>query len=224
MNILAIDTAHQSCSIALIKNGEVKKALVDNESSKQAERLLTMMEDILKEFDLSYQDLDKLAVNNGPGSFTGVRIGMAAAKGIKLVCPQIKLVSISSLSALAQNIMNQNPTKDILSVIDARRNQVFCQVFACDGAEKTKIFALDLDKICEITSEQNIIITGSGAPLVSNHLQNGGINFQIIDHSNSPLALHIANIALISSTKTLSEQNFIPQYIRKPDAKKSTKL
>ena len=100
MNILAIETCFGKFSVAVFQQGKLAAHFASDEENKQAEKLIPAIEQILAETNLTYPQLDKIAVGIGPGSFTGIRIGLAAAKGIALALNK-PLIGVSTLDAAA---------------------------------------------------------------------------------------------------------------------------
>ena len=125
--ILNIETATTNCSVSLSKEGETFALLEDN--SKQyshAERLHVYIQDILKNNEVKPSQLDAIAVSKGPGSYTGLRIGVSAAKGLSFAL-DIPLISVSTLEALARQVKITNGY--IIPMLDARRMEVYSAVF-----------------------------------------------------------------------------------------------
>lgn len=130
MNILSIDTTTKTASVALQTNNNIIEKTVDNEIT-HSEKLLPLIDSILKKQNLNINDIEKYIVLNGPGSFTGVRIGLATVKAFAMVNKK-QIISISSLEAIAISIymkLNTKKEKYILSLIDARNDRVYYGLF-----------------------------------------------------------------------------------------------
>jgi len=121
--ILAIDTATEACSVALWNNGETR-ALFELCPREHTQRILPLVEQILRESGLALQDLDALAFGRGPGSFTGVRIGIGMAQGLGLGA-ELPLLGISTLQAMAQGAWRMTGASNVLAAIDARMGEVY---------------------------------------------------------------------------------------------------
>lgn len=125
--ILNIETATKNCSVALAKNGET---ILCKEMAEQgfshAEKLHLFIEDIIKEAGITFSDLSAVAVSQGPGSYTGLRIGVSAAKGLCYAL-EIPLISVDTLTVLANQLQIENGI--IIPMIDARRMEVYSAVF-----------------------------------------------------------------------------------------------
>lgn len=129
MNLLAIETSTESCSVALTCNGELI-ARSEFAPRRHAERLLPMCEEVLAEAGLSRRQLDVIAVGRGPGAFTGVRLAISAAQGMALAL-DLPVVPVSSLAALACDAPVD--ANSILAVIDARMGEIYSGIFRRDA-------------------------------------------------------------------------------------------
>jgi tRNA threonylcarbamoyladenosine biosynthesis protein TsaB len=125
--VLNIETATKNCSVSLAKNGEtiLCKEMAD-EGYSHAEKLHVFIEEVLKETNTNFQELKAVAVSKGPGSYTGLRIGVSAAKGICYAL-NIPLISVDTLEILAKQVTTDNGI--IVPMLDARRMEVYSAVF-----------------------------------------------------------------------------------------------
>jgi tRNA threonylcarbamoyladenosine biosynthesis protein TsaB len=130
--ILNIETATRNCSVSLAKDGQtVLCKEIAEQGYSHAEKLHVFIEEILKEAGITVQDLKAIAISKGPGSYTGLRIGVSAAKGLCYAL-QIPLISVDTLQVLAQKVTQNDGL--IIPMIDARRMEVYSAVF--DGNHK----------------------------------------------------------------------------------------
>lgn len=130
MYILNIETATKNCSVALAKDGQtILCKEIAEQGYSHAEKLHVFIEEILKESGVTFQDLKAVAVSKGPGSYTGLRIGVSAAKGVCYALG-IPLISIDTLALLARQV--QVDSGWIVPMIDARRMEVYSAVFDCN--------------------------------------------------------------------------------------------
>ncbi|HXQ50280.1 MAG TPA: tRNA (adenosine(37)-N6)-threonylcarbamoyltransferase complex dimerization subunit type 1 TsaB [Stellaceae bacterium] len=133
MNVLALDCAGRGCAAAVLTASGVAARRVRAMERGQAEALMPMIDDVLAEASMRFADLDLLAVTVGPGSFTGVRIGLAAARGLALATG-LPLVGITSFAAAAAGVPPARRGGRPLAVaLDSKREEIFLQVFAPDG-------------------------------------------------------------------------------------------
>jgi tRNA threonylcarbamoyladenosine biosynthesis protein TsaB len=130
MKIIAFETALRNCSVALGIDGNQVGYAQAKELSQQSEELFSLSQNVLADFNFTFQNLDGIAVNVGPGGFTGVRIGVAAAKAMKLVLPNLKLIGITSLELLAKKVQNESRT--IITVLPSGLQEYYVQVFTHD--------------------------------------------------------------------------------------------
>jgi tRNA threonylcarbamoyl adenosine modification protein YeaZ len=128
MYILAVDTAFGKESCAISKNGEIIAFSQGTDNSLQAERLFEHINKLLAETKLSFEQIDHFAANLGPGSFTGIRIGLSAILGLSLAQNK-KLIGVSSFEALAHKIWKKYKTDKISVALDAGRDQAYFQEF-----------------------------------------------------------------------------------------------
>jgi len=128
--ILSIETATTNCSVSLSKDGETLLLKEDYSSNySHAERLHVFIEETLREAKIERTQLDAIAVSKGPGSYTGLRIGVSAAKGLCYAL-DIPLISISTLEALAHQVKDVTQGGIVLPMLDARRMEVYSAVFS----------------------------------------------------------------------------------------------
>ena len=137
--ILNIETATKNCSVALAKDGKtiVCKEIAE-EGYSHAERLHVFIEEIIKKTGITLNDLSAIAVSQGPGSYTGLRIGVTAAKGLCYAL-DIPLIAVDTLQALASQVAISNGL--IIPMIDARRMEVYSAVFAPNLERKREVLA-----------------------------------------------------------------------------------
>jgi len=159
--ILCIETASTNCSIAIGVNGKLLALKEDYDSSySHAERLHNFIKEILDENGLELSDLDAIAVSKGPGSYTGLRIGVSAAKGLCFAL-DLPLISVATLTSLANQVEKEGT---IIPMMDARRMEVYTAVFDKDKhqIEDTSAKILDSESYKEYLDEQVVYFIGSG--------------------------------------------------------------
>lgn len=223
MKILGIDTSTHSTSICVLDDDKFICEYTVNTKKTHSQKLMVMIESMIKESDLSIKDIDAIAICIGPGSFTGLRISMATAKAIAQV-RNLPIISVDSLESLAFNINNCD--KIIYSILDAQKNQVYAGKYSFkDGNLKTleEIKVVKIDEIIEEISNSNeeVILVGEA---VSIHKD------KLIEIQNITLASASNNVSKASSLCTLAiikYKNNIdvhdcytvnPMYIRKSQA------
>ena len=164
MLLLSVDSSAVTASAALTENGRVIKSELINKGLTHSETLMPLIENVMSGYE--YKNLDAVAVTAGPGSFTGVRIGVATVKGLAFPY-DIPCISVSALEAIAYNFVDENAV--ICAVMDARRMQFYNAVFK---AENGKISRLCSDRAISIEDLRKdmeaydyVIIAGDGAEL-----------------------------------------------------------
>ena len=129
MNLLTFDVATTSCSVACWSDGIITDEYLECSKKQQAEILIPMILRTMEKAKIKFTSLDCIAVTIGPGSFTGVRIGLATARGLALAS-KLPLVGVTTLQTLASAISIQKPNEIIVVTLDARRDQVYIQLFS----------------------------------------------------------------------------------------------
>ncbi|GHC42038.1 tRNA (adenosine(37)-N6)-threonylcarbamoyltransferase complex dimerization subunit type 1 TsaB [Ulvibacter litoralis] len=160
--LLCIETATTNCSVALSVNGSV--IAFQEDTSKEyshAERLHVFIEEVLAKANLTKQDLDGIAVSKGPGSYTGLRIGVSAAKGLCYAL-DIPLISIPTLQSLMLQLKGVEGC--VVSMLDARRMEVYAAVFSSEGKElrETRAEILTEHSFSEYLEKGKVHFIGSG--------------------------------------------------------------
>ncbi len=180
MKILGLESSAKSASAALTEDGKILARSFQNSGLTHSRTLLPMAEAMLKNCDLSMDDIDAVAVAAGPGSFTGLRIGVSAAKGLSWA-REIPCIGISTLEAMAQNLAHLNNTL-IICAMDARRSQIYNAFFLAEGGgvlrrlcDDRAIALSDAAEDLKAISYPKIVV-GDGALLCYNYLSEAGIN------------------------------------------------
>jgi len=221
MKILAFDTANNIASVALSDGINILAYKEELRPSMQAENLLPMIEEVMKAGKCSYDDLDYLAVTNGPGSFTGIRIGLAAAKGILFAKENIKGIAVSNFEYAYFRAIGQVKDYDKIYVfLNAYRSQLYLQVF--DKSGKTNEPSLiDFDYAINLLQNEkgNIVCCGSGLEFIYSqimHLPNIIILPRFIRVKAFIICRYVASLL---ANKAELKSTIEPLYIRPPDAK-----
>ena len=161
--ILNIETATKNCSVSIAKNGELLAIKeLNNGNYSHAEVLHPYINDVLEKAAMTMQDLDAVAVSKGPGSYTGLRIGVSAAKGCCFAL-NIPLISIETLTSLAYAIFIENGL--IVPMLDARRMEVYSAIFSSDYKQVREIKAeiIDENSFASFLEKGNVYFLGDGA-------------------------------------------------------------
>ncbi len=162
--ILNIETATKNCSVSLSENENILALAELNEGQfSHAEKLHTFILDVIKQSKKTIQDIDAIAVSKGPGSYTGLRIGVSAAKGLCFAL-DIPLISIATLTSLSHAI-SVNKGEFIIPLLDARRMEVYCAIFDNNNQQiqKTKAEIIDENSFLEFLEKGKTYFLGDGA-------------------------------------------------------------
>ena len=160
--ILSLETATTNCSVSLSKDGKTIVLKEDNDKSySHAERLHVYIDTVLKEANINSKDLDAIAVSKGPGSYTGLRIGVSAAKGLCFALEK-PLISIPTLAALAHQVKMDEGV--IISMLDARRMEVYSAIYDSNHNEirDTRAQILDNTSFADYLKNQKVYFIGNG--------------------------------------------------------------
>lgn len=169
--ILSIETATTNCSVAISKNGETIFLKEDNSKNySHAESLHVFIDAVLKEAGILPNALDAIAISKGPGSYTGLRIGVSAAKGLSFALDK-PLISVPTLEALAHQVVCNDGV--IVSMLDARRMEVYVAVFDSNYNQiiDTQAQVLDADAFAELLNKGKVYFVGNGVEKTKNLIQ-----------------------------------------------------
>ncbi|WP_373599856.1 tRNA (adenosine(37)-N6)-threonylcarbamoyltransferase complex dimerization subunit type 1 TsaB [Paraclostridium bifermentans] len=223
MKILGIDTATHSTTVCIIEDEKLICEYTVNTKKTHSQKLMVMIESMIKESDLNIKDIDVIAICIGPGSFTGLRISMATAKAIAQV-RNLPIVAVNSLESLAFNMNLCDKT--ICSILDAQRNQVYTGKYKFEGSEfKTveDIKVVTIDELIEELSNSNeeFILVGEAVSLYREKLEEVK-NISIASVSNNvSKASSLCALGAMKYNKDIDVHNCYtinPMYIRKSQA------
>ena len=212
--ILHLETATTNCSVSISKDDQIVVLKENNAASySHSEQLHVFIKEALKEASLSFSDLDAVAISKGPGSYTGLRIGVSAAKGICFSL-DIPLISIPTLQSMARQV-DLKPGELVIPALDARRMEVYSCVYNNNYQEvrKTRAEIINEESFVEYLGENEVYVVGSGAEKCRGVLQHP--NF-IFDESVVPSA---KDMVLMAFEKYESKQfedvaYFEPYYLK----------
>lgn len=218
MILLAVDTALDACAAAVATHRDGATTLVTETEvigRGHAECLMRVVATVLARAGLSHRDLDGHAVSIGPGSFTGIRVGVAAVRGFALASGK-PAVAVSSLEALAEEARALRPGRAVVATLDARKDEVYAQGFAADGTPLGRPFVAAAAVAGRLAAEASAVLIGSGAPLVAAV----DPTLDIAATTPFPAIDTIARLALPRLAAAGRETPMpSPLYVRPPDAK-----
>ena len=223
MKIVALETSAKAVSAAVSENGRILAAGYQDTGLTHSRTLMPIVEHILKNTDMKLADMDAIAVAVGPGSFTGIRIGVAAAKGLAFSVDK-PAVGVSTLAAMARNMAFADGL--VVCAMDGRRNQVYNAVFAAEGGQLTRLTpdrAIALSQLAEELQNdpRPKLVVGDGAALCSGFLSEAGIPCRMAPaHLIMENAMSVALEAeeLAAQGKLVSAQALEAFYLRPPQA------
>ncbi len=214
--ILALDTAAEACSAAVWRDGAVAAHRLVRQQRGHAETLMPMIVDVMGEAAVTYDTLTAIAVTAGPGTFTGLRIGVAAARGLALASRK-PLVPISTLEAIAgaaidQELVPADCDRGLMAAMDARRGQVYAQVFDCAGTMLSEAAALAAPAAAALCTGGVAAVVGSGAHLLVPFMTAGTVAVGDVPPDAS-------TVARLAAARTPQPADTVrPVYLRAPDA------
>jgi tRNA threonylcarbamoyladenosine biosynthesis protein TsaB len=230
MKILGVESSATSASAAIVENGKVIACEASNTGLTHSQTLLPMVESTLKKAGATLSDIDFLAVSNGPGSFTGIRIGVSLVKGMADPLNK-KCVAVSTLEAIAKPLENTGVIA--ASVMDARCNQVYCALFDCEGAKMSRLTedeAISIDELTERlkSQEKRVILIGDGANVCYNKMKDALSNAFIASaairyQSASSVALIAEDLILEDESNAIKAEALVPEYLRLSQAERELK-
>lgn len=222
MKILSLDSTSVTASVAITENGKTLAENFINNGLTHSQTLMPLVEKTLKDADVSVKDIDLFAVTNGPGSFTGVRIGIASVKGMADALNK-PCFAVSTLEAIAEPLKNEDCIA--CAVMDARCNQVYTAIF--DGGKRLcEDKAVLIDELGEELKQYNkkVVFIGDGAKICCEKLNGVLNNIEIADESIR--YIHASSIGrlteekLINGENTTKSANLVPFYLRLPQAER----
>lgn len=220
MKILSIDTASDLCTVALLENENCIREIIVNDARNHSEKIMPVIEQLFQETNLTLKDINLIVCDKGPGSFTGIRIGVGTVLAFQDSL-NIPCVGISSLEALVYNVKQEGL---ICSLIDAKNNNVYLGLFKFENNEYTQLDNLDFKTIDEaIATLKNynspITFVGDGSITHKNLLKTNFENCLFTDKNE--LSSYSLGIAGLNTYKKGIQTSLMPLYLRKSQAERA---
>lgn len=218
--ILQIETATSSCSVALAKGGVILTSKEANGRNLHAEMLTLFIEEIIAGAGISYADIDAVAVSCGPGSYTGLRIGVSTAKGLcyALDKPLIAVETLESMTGgvIAMDEYKHQPDLLLCPMIDARRMEVYTALFSTKGERiaPTSASIIDENSFYDLLSGRQILFFGDGAEKCYNVLKSNPNALYLPDFQNSATHLTRKALAKFDNREFEDVAYFEPYYLK----------
>lgn len=225
MRILAIDSSSLVAGIAVVEEDKTIIEYNVNYKKTHSQTLLPMLDEVKRMIELDLETLDYIAVSAGPGSFTGLRIGAATAKGLGLALDK-PLIAVPTLEGLAYNLLGTDGL--VCPIMDARRNQVYTGIYRIK--DKMEVVrdqdAMDIHELIDILNKADDTVTflGDGVPVFKDIINEELVNKAIFaaPHMNRQRAASYGTLALeyAKESKVIDAAMFRPDYLRKSQAER----
>jgi tRNA threonylcarbamoyladenosine biosynthesis protein TsaB len=217
MLILAIDTALDACAAGVLDTDAGKLIAHQSQAMKRghAEASMPLIARVMKESGISFATLDRIAVTTGPGSFTGLRVGLSAARGIALAAGK-PVVGLTTLTAYAAPVVSQNGEQPVISAIDARHDQVYFQVVSGDGSSLIQPRVGSVDEALDAARFGAPHLVGNAAQILADRWPADVPPPFKVDPQPAP---DITWVAWLGAAVTPDTAPARPFYLRAPDAK-----
>lgn len=221
MSILAFDTSLAACSAAVWCDSGDGTSLHHAWEARErghAEALLPMILQVMEEAELGFEQLDRLAVTTGPGSFSGVRIGIATARGLALASG-LPLVGVNTLELMAANVIarGQYGQVDCLAIAhDARRSEIYLGLFDSRKRPLSEAMLVGIEEALDMLPHHNVLVAGSGGPLLAEAARDVG---RELDTTLPDLLPDASELVQLAQNRKPTGEPVRPLYLRAPDAK-----
>ena len=217
LTILALDSATSACSAAILSGGRIVARRFAPSPTGHAQALVPLIEAVMAESGLTFAALDHVAVTVGPGSFTGLRVGLAAAQGIALAADK-PIVGVTTLETVARAVGENTPEDAALLVaIESKRRELFVQSFAPDLSPRDAPAAVLPENLCAHAPPGALAVAGDAAVRAVEALAACGRHASVLADAAHPDAAYVALAAAarIAAGETLLPAR--PLYLRPPD-------
>mgnify|MGYP001766538524 CR=1 FL=1 len=217
MRILAIDTALPAASACVLESGADEPLAIESMPMERghAEALMPLIDRVVSRIDGGFSALDRVAVTVGPGSFTGIRVGVAAARAISLAC-DIPVVGVSTLAALAAPLILESTGGVVAAAIDARHGNLFLAAFVSGGRVLVAPRVASLREAVRVLGAGPIRAAGSGAGLLAIEAWTMGSLIDVVGDYIAPDISFVARLGLLANPLSSPAR---PLYLKPPDAK-----
>jgi tRNA threonylcarbamoyladenosine biosynthesis protein TsaB len=222
MLILAIDTAMDACAAALLDTEAGDLIARESEAMKRghAEALMPLIGRVIAQSGVAFAGLDRIAVTTGPGSFTGLRVGLSAARGIALAASK-PVVGVTTLTAYAAPIVSRNGEHPVVAAIDARHDQVYLQVVSGDGDSLIRPQVVLIEEALTAWRFGAPHLVGNAAGILAERWPPHAMPPLSVDAQAAPDIAWVGWLGAAVSPETAPPRPF---YLRAPDAKPANQV
>lgn len=218
MLILAIDTALDACAAAILDTSAGGVVARESQAMKRghAEALMPLIARVMKSSGITFAALDRVAATTGPGSFTGLRVGLSAARGIALAAGK-PVVGVTTLTAFAAPVVSESDQpRPVLAAIDARHDHIYYQVVDGDGGSLIKPQVAPISEALEAARFGPLHLVGNAANILAERWPADAAPPFRVDQQSAP---DIAWVAWLGAAIAPESSPARPYYLRAPDAK-----
>jgi tRNA threonylcarbamoyl adenosine modification protein YeaZ len=215
MNILAIDTAHAAVSACLLAGESLLARETVPMVRGHGEALLPMIDRVMADAKLAFSSIDRVAVVVGPGSFTGIRIGIAAARAIGF-SNSAPVIGVSSLAAFAAPLLDGRSAGVIAAAIDAKHGQVYVQGITAKGQLILSPTCTKVRDAVRALGAGPLKLTGSGAAMMAIEAWSMGMEAEVVGETTAPDIKFVARLGGLADPEQAIAR---PYYLKAPDAK-----
>jgi tRNA threonylcarbamoyladenosine biosynthesis protein TsaB len=217
MLILAIDTALDACSAGVLDTDAGKLIALESQPMKRghAEALMPLIARVIKQAGIAFASFDRIAVTTGPGSFTGLRVGLSAARGIALAADK-PVVGLTTLAAYAAPVVSENAGQPVISAIDARHDHVYFQVVSGDGSSLIRPRVAPIEEALRASRFGAPHLVGNAAGILAGRWPTDALPPFRVDARPAPDITWVAWLGAAVNPDTAPAR---PDYLRAPDAK-----
>lgn len=225
MRILALETSARAVSAAVAEDGRILAAGYQDTGLTHSRTLMPIVEHLMKNAEIAMEGIDAVAAAVGPGSFTGIRIGVSAAKGLAFALDR-PAAGVSTLAAMARNVAFADGL--VICAMDARRNQIYNALFEAGNGVLTRLTPDRAVGLAELAEElrgdgRPKIVVGDGARLCAAALEEGGISCRLAPPHllmQNAMSVALEAEALAAAGGLVSAQELAPIYLRPPQAER----
>ncbi len=217
MKILAIDTALPAVSVCVMEDGAAAPEASETAAMERghAEALLPMIDRVMARVEGGFSALGRVAVTVGPGSFTGLRVGIAAGRAIGVACA-IPTVGVSTLAALAAPLILDEKPERVAVAIDARHGNIFFAAFEPDGRTLRAPCLISVREAVRSLGTGAVRLAGSSAPMLAIEAWSIGVAAEVAGATTAPDIAFVARLGLLADPALAPAR---PLYLKAPDAK-----
>jgi len=221
--MLSIDTSSNLCAVSTLENTNLIKENILNDTKNHSERIMPVIAQTLEESNLKLSDIDLIVCDKGPGSFTGIRIGVATVMSF-VDSLKIPAIGITSLESLAYNVLlNEEKPPFICSLIDAKNNNIYFELYSTFNNVPSSVVSaecLNIDELIELLKPyENICFVGDGA-ITHKDILTSNLNNIIFSNYND-ISSYSLGVAGLNAYNSGRKDELLPVYLRKSQAERA---